>query len=123
MIELPNVWRTLLVDALDDYCESIDGTSTSDDVAEAVIEQMEAVAAEVTGVEAEGVVGQLEDSMEAQGGLVEVLGERLRDLDDLTGEGLVTTIEAVCEIEYLDSDVDDEAASFFDAGATVDDDF
>lgn len=123
MIELPHTWRVLLVESLNDYCDSIDDTSTADDIAEAVIEQMEAVAAEVTGVEAEGVVGDLEDSMEEDDGLVEALGSRLRDLDELTGEQLVSTVEAVCEIEYLDADADDEAAGFFDAGATVDEDF
>jgi hypothetical protein len=127
MIELPNVWRKLLVDSLDDYCASLDGTSDADEIAEAVVEQIEVVAAEAIGVEAEGIVSRLEESMEADGGLVEVLGARLND-DDLesveSGEVLLRVIEALCEIEYLtsDDDDDDETAGFFDTSATYDED-
>lgn len=123
MIEFPNAWRTLLVESLDDYCDRLDGTSSPDDVAEAVIEHMEAIAVEVTGVEAEGIVSQLEESLEGDRGLTEVLAEKLRGRDSLSGEQILSAVEALCEIEYLDRDTDDEAAGFFDANAGMHEDF
>jgi hypothetical protein len=123
MIELPHAWRTLLVDSLDAYCDRLDGTSTPDEQAEAIIEHMEAVAVEVTGVEAEGIVSQLEDSLEGDRGLTEVLAETLRSGDALSGEYILVTVESLCEIEYIERDVDEEAAGFFDANAGMHDDF
>jgi len=123
MIELPHAWRTLLVDSLDDYCDRLDGTSSPDERAEAIIEHMEAIAVEVTGVEAEGIVSQLEDSLEGNRGLTDVLAEKLRDGDALSGEYILVAVESLCEIEYIKRDVDEEAAGFFDANAGMHDDF
>ena len=58
MIELPLSWRTLFVEALDQYCDSIDETTTQDDIAEALIEQAEAIAEQVHGVESETLLAQ-----------------------------------------------------------------
>ena len=48
MIELPLSWRTLFVEALDQYCDGIDETTTRDDVAEAMVEQAEAIAEQLS---------------------------------------------------------------------------
>lgn len=122
MIELPLSWRTLLIEALDQYCDGIDETTTRDDVAEAVVEQAEAIAEQVNGVAAETILGQLEDSLEDGGRLVEVIASNLDDdLEELTGSQLVEGIEALCEIEYIESDQDEEGAGFFGEGVELDD--
>ena len=121
MIELPLSWRTLLVEALDQYCDGIDETTTRDDVAEALVEQAEAIAEQVHGVESETLLAQLEDSLEDGGRLVEAVASGLdHDLEELTGRQLVELLEALCEIDYLETDEDDEAAGFFDGGMDLD---
>lgn len=121
MIELPLSWRTLLVEALDQYCDGIDETTTRDDVAEALVEQAEAIAEQVHGVESETLLAQLEDSLEDGGRLVEAVAGGLdHDLEELTGRQLVEVLEALCEIDYLETDEDDEAAGFFDGGMDLD---
>lgn len=122
MIELPLSWRTLLVEALDQYCDGIDETTTRDDVAEAMVEQAEAIAEQVHTVESETLLAQLEDSLEDGGRLVEALAGGLdQDLEELTGRQLVEVLEALCEIDYLETDEDDDAAGFFDGGMDLDD--
>ena len=121
MIELPLSWRTLFVEALDQYCDGIDETTTRDDVAEAMVEQAEAIAEQVHGVESETLLAQLEDSLEDGGRLVEAVASGLDyDLEELTGRQLVELLEALCEIDYLETDEDDEAAGFFDGGMDLD---
>ena len=121
MIELPLSWRILFVEALDQYCDGIDETTTRDDVAEAMVEQAEAIAEQVHGVESETLLAQLEDSLEDGGRLVEAVASGLdHDLEELTGRQLVELLEALCEIDYLETDEDDEAAGFFDGGMDLD---
>lgn len=122
MIELPLSWRTLLVEALDQYCDGVDETTTRDDVAEAMVEQAEEIAEQVHGVESETLLAQLEDSLEDGGRLVEAIAGGLEhDLEELTGRQLVEVLEALCEIDYLETDEDDEAAGFFDGGMDPED--
>lgn len=125
MLELPLTWRTLLVESLENYCDTLDETSEPDDVAEAVIEQAEAISEQISGVEAEGIVSLMEEGMEDDAGsLIEELVEAVREMDDdVSGELLMRAIERLTEIEYTEDGDDDEAGGFFDAGASLDEDF
>ena len=56
--------------------------------------------------------------------LIEELVEAVREMDDdVSGELLMRAIERLTEIEYTEDGDDDEAGGFFDAGASLDEDF
>jgi len=114
MLELPHSMRDLLVEQLDDYCEKLDDTSDTDAIAEAIVEMIEAVGQEVTAIEAEEIVSQLEASGELDASLVEVLEEAFATNSgfDYTGDEIVTLIAKLCEIDWLDADEEDDAGFF-----------
>ena len=56
MVELPYSLRTLLVEAIGEYCERLDPGTDEDVIAEAVVEQFETVAEEVSSVDAEDIM-------------------------------------------------------------------
>lgn len=114
MLELPQSMRELLVEHLDDYCEKLDDTSDTDAIAEAVVEAIEAVGQEVTSINAEEIVSQLEASGELDASLVEVLEDAFASSSgfDYSGEEIVTLIEKLCEIEWMDAEEEDDAGFF-----------
>lgn len=124
MIELPQQWRTLLVQSLDEYLTELDDTDDTDAITEQATELMQEAAAEVAGVEAEDLVAQLEAELDGSSSLAGALAEAIEDdFDfDYTGEAIVVAIEQLCEIEYLDSDDQHDDAGFFGDSEDFDDD-
>ncbi len=125
MLELPGSMRALLVEHLEEYCENLDDTSDTDAIAEAIVEVIEATGQEATGVDAEEIVSQLEASGELDATLIEVLDDVFsRNPDfDYTAEEIVGLLEKLCEIEWLNEEEEEEAASFFSDGTDPDEDF
>lgn len=115
MIELPQQWRTLLVQALDEYLGELDDIDDTDAITEVVAEKIEDVAAEVSGVDAEDLLSQLEAQLDDSSSLAGALAELIEsDFDfDYTGEALVAAIEQLCEIEYIEADEDHDSAGLF----------
>ena len=124
MIELPQQWRTLLVQSLDEYLTELDDTDDTDAITEQATELMQDAAAEVAGVESEDLVAQLEAELDGSSSLAGALAEAIEDdFDfDFTGEAIVLAIEQLCEIEYLDSDDQHDDAGFFGDSEDFDDD-
>ena len=124
MIELPQQWRTLLVQSLDEYLTELDDTDDTDAITEQATELMQDAAAEVAGVEAEDLVAQLEAELDGSSSLAGALAEVIEeDFDfDYTGEAIVLAIEQLCEIEYLDADDQHDDAGFFGDSEDFDDD-
>lgn len=124
MIELPQQWRTLLVQSLDEYLTELDDTDDTDAITEQATELMQDAAAEVAGVESEDLVAQLEAELDGSSSLAGALAEAIEDdFDfDYTGEAIVLAIEQLCEIEYLDSDDQHDDAGFFGDSEDFDDD-
>ncbi|MEC7948442.1 MAG: hypothetical protein VX265_12830 [Myxococcota bacterium] len=115
MIELPQRWRVLLVQYLDEYLGELDDTDDTDAITETVSERVEEAATEVAGVDAEDLLAQLEAQLDDSTSLAGALTELIEgDSDfDFTGEAIVGAIEHLCEIEYLEADGDHGAAGFF----------
>jgi hypothetical protein len=125
MLELPAGMRELLIEQLDEYCENMDDTSDTDAIAEAVVELVESVAQEVSGVDAEEIISKLETSGELDASLVEVLEEHFAKSASLefSGEDIVTMLEKICEIEWSDPDDDEGGSGFFGEEPEGEEDF
>ncbi len=113
MVEFPHSMRVLLVDELDEFCETIDETSSPEAVAEAVVEALESVATQVSGVDAECILADLEESGELEGSLVEALEARFLRGFDYTGESVVAFLERRTEIEWSDEDDNSDTVGDF----------
>ena len=123
MIELPFALRSLLVEAIGEYCERLDPGTDVDVIAEAVVEQFETVAEEVSSVDAEDILPSLESTLEGTKNLVVGISDYLEAHPDmeLTGEGFIQLVEKLCEIEWTDPDGEDEGSGFF--GDEVEEDY
>jgi hypothetical protein len=124
MIELPQRWRVLLVQSLDEYFDDLDDTDDTDAITEVVTERIEDAATEVSGVEAEDLLSQFEAQLDGASSLAGALSD-LIDADsdfDYTGEAIAAAIEQLCEIEYLEADADRDDAGFFGSGDEYDGD-
>lgn len=124
MIELPQQWRVLLVQSLDEYLDELDDTDDTDAIAEVITERIEDCAAEVAGIDAEDLVSKLEAELDETPNLAGALTDVMdSDFDfDFTGESIVSAIEQLCEIEYLESDAEHDDAGLFGSGDGFDDD-
>jgi len=123
MIVLPQQWRVLLVQSLDEYLGELDDTDDTDAITEHATECIQEAAAEVGGIEAEELLSQLEAQLDEATSLAGALAEMIEeDFDfDYTGEALVAAIEQLCEIEYLDADDDHDDAGLFGDAEEFDD--
>lgn len=124
MIELPQQWRVLLVQSLDEYLGDLDDTDDTDAITEQVTECIEDAATEVAGVEAEDLLSKFEAELTDASSLAGALSEAIEsDFDfDYTGEAIVAAIEQLVEIEYLESDDDHDDAGLFGDENDFDDD-
>ncbi len=107
MIELPQEYRDLLEEQIDEY---LDDDSRSDDAATMVqdlVELLQRVADE-SEVEVQGgdIVAYMENEGDLEDGLFDLLLEELEDedLEDFSGGDLITLIEKIVEIEWNDGD-------------------
>lgn len=124
MVELPFSLRSLLVSALDEYCERMDPDTDADVIAEAVVEQFETVSEEFSSVDAEDIVPNLEATMEVKGSLVISLSDYFEAHPDteLSGEEFLQQVEKLCEIEWTNPDGEEEDLGFF-TNDEVDEDY
>ena len=108
MIDLPQEMRALLVEQLDEILEAAAGSLDPESLAQEIVDHIQAAGDECEVEAAEDIVAALETSGDLDASLSELLTEQLEqeDLDDLTGEDLVTMVEKVCEIEWSDEDAD-----------------
>ncbi len=124
MVELPFSLRSLLVQALDEYCERMDSDTDADVIAEAVVEQFETVAEEFSSVDAEDIIPNLEATMEGNHSLVIALSDHFEAHPDaeLNGEEFLQQVEKLCEIEWTNPDGEEEDLGFF-GNEEVDEDY
>jgi hypothetical protein len=107
MIELPQEYRDLLEEQLDEYLEANDDTSDAAAMVQDIVELMQRVCDECE-VEVPGndIVAFMENEGELEDGLFDMLLEELEeeDLEDISGEDLLTLLEKIVEIEWMDED-------------------
>jgi hypothetical protein len=123
MVELPYSLRSLLVEAIGEYCERLDPGTDADVIAEAVVEQFETVAEELSSVDAEDILPSLESTMEGTRSLVIALSDHLEANpgQELGGEEVMQMVEKLCEIDWTNPDGEEEGSGFF--GDEVEEDY
>lgn len=106
-MQLPNSMRDNLVDDLDEYLEAVSASPDTEAISAYVIELLETYA-EDDGID--DVVAALEDEAALDGTLVETLEEEMSANDEFeyTGEEIVSLLERLCEIEWVESEDDEK---------------
>ena len=134
LIDLPQEFQVLLVEQLDEYLESAEGSTDAATMVQDLLELLQTVAdqseADVPGKD---IVAYIENESELDDGLFDLLLEEFEeeDLEDFTGEGLLAIFEKIVEVEWIDEDEGslgveelDEELGFEDAVLTdLDDDY
>jgi hypothetical protein len=134
MIELPQEYRDLLEEQLDEYLESQDDTSDAAAMVQHILELLQRVADECeVDVPGKDIIAHMENEGELEDGLFDLILEELEEeeIEDFTGDDLLTLLDKIVEIEWVDEDeesfgveeLDEDLA--FDATTTddLDDDF
>ncbi len=107
MIDLPQEFQVLLVEQLDEYLEGAAGSTDAATVVRDLLVLLQTIAdqCEVV-VPSEGLVVYMESEAELDDGLFDLLLEELEeeDLEDVTGEDVLSLLEKIVEIEWVDED-------------------
>ncbi|MSP56597.1 MAG: hypothetical protein EXR69_13510 [Myxococcales bacterium] len=113
MMQLPHELRDTVVEQLDEYLESQNGTPDAEAVAAFVIDLLGTAAEELKLPDADDIIVKMETSGELDASLLELLEEHFESSEDLdlTAEDILALIEKVCDVEWTtkdDEDAEDE---------------
>jgi hypothetical protein len=104
-VQLPNSMRDHIVTDLDEYLEAVSASPDTEAIAAYVIELLETYA-EDAGID--DIVAGLEEETGLDGTLSETLEEEMSSNDEFeyTGEEIVSLVERLCEIEWIEGEDD-----------------
>ncbi len=104
-MQLPNSMRDHIVTDLDEYLEAVSASPDTEAIAAYVIELLETYA-EDAGID--DIVAGLEEETGLDGTLSETLEEEMSSNDEFeyTGEEIVSLVERLCEIEWIEGEDD-----------------
>ena len=113
-MQLPNKMRETMVTDLDEYLEAVSASPDAEAISSYVIELLETYAEDES---IDDVVAALEESAALDGTLSETLEEEMSSNDEFefTGEEILSLLERMCDIEWVEGD-DDEDDAGTDAG-------
>ncbi len=111
MMQLPHELRDTVVEQLDEYLESQNGTPDAEAVAAFVVDLLSSAAEDLKLEDADELVVKMETSGELEASLLELLEEHFESTEDMefTAEDILALIEKVCDVEWTTKDDDDEA--------------
>lgn len=114
MMQLPHELRDTVVEQLDEYLESQNGTPDAEAVAAFVVDLLSTAAEDLKLPDADDIVLKLETSGELEASLLELLEEHFESSEDMefTAEEILALIEKVCDVEWTtkdDEDAEEEA--------------
>lgn len=124
MMQLPHELRDTVVEQLDEYLESQNGTPDAEAVAAFVVDLLGTAAEDLKLPDADDIIVKMETSGELEASLLELLEEHFESSEDLefTAEDILALIEKVCDVEWTtkddddaeDEDEEDDPDGFFD---------
>lgn len=124
MMQLPHELRDTVVEQLDEYLETQNGTPDAEALAAFVVDLLGAAAEDLKIDDADDIVLKLETSGELEASLLELLEEHFESSEDteVIAEDILSLIEKVCDVEWTtkddedvdDDDDDDDPDGFFD---------
>lgn len=106
-MELPNSMRDHMVEDLDEYLDAVSAAPDAEAISNYVIELLETYA-EDEGID--DVVAALEEAAALDSTLSETLEEEMSSNDEFefTGEEILSLLERMCDIEWIEGEDDDE---------------
>lgn len=109
MMQLPHELRDTVVEQLDEYLESQNGTPDAEAVAAFVVDLLSTAAEDLKLPDADDIVLKLETSGELEASLLELLEEHFESSEDMefTAEDILALIEKVCDVEWTTKDDED----------------
>lgn len=109
MMQLPHELRDTVVEQLDEYLESQNGTPDAEAVAAFVVDLLSTAAEDLKLPDADDIVLKLETSGELEASLLELLEEHFESSEDMefTAEEILALIEKVCDVEWTTKDDED----------------
>ena len=109
MMQLPHELRDTVVEQLDEYLESQNGTPDAEAVAAFVVDLLGTAAEDLKLPDADDIIVKMETSGELEASLLELLEEHFESSEDLefTAEDILALIEKVCDLEWTTKDDDD----------------
>ncbi len=110
MIELPGSLREFVVERIED---ELAGDSDVKEWIRCVMSGLDALAEEMDEEEGENLIPNLEVSGELEDSLAKVLTEHYGQLTDPSGDELLSVVDKVCEVAWIDEEDDDEIARDF----------
>jgi hypothetical protein len=123
-MQLPHELRDTVVEQLDEYLESQNGTPDAEAVAAFVVDLLGSAAEDLKLDDADDIVLKMETSGELEASLLELLEEHFESSEDMefTAEDILALIEKVCDVEWTtkddedaeDEDEEDDPDGFFD---------
>ena len=124
MVELPGSLREFVIERVD---EELDSTGAKDPSGwvDCVLSALDSLAEEIDEDVGENLVPTLETSGELDETLSDALTSAFGELDtdDPGGEDLITVVDKLCEVAWIDEEGDDEIAKgFMDAPDDFEDD-
>jgi hypothetical protein len=132
MMQLPHELRDTVVEQLDEYLESQNGTPDAEALAAFVVELLGTASEDLKIDDADDIVLKLETSGELEASLLELLEEHFESSEDteFAAEDILALIEKVCDVEWTtkddedaeDEDEDEDPDGFFDEMGGGDDD-
>jgi hypothetical protein len=132
MMQLPHELRDTVVEQLDEYLESQNGTPDAEALAAFVVELLGTASEDLKIDDADDIVLKLETSGELEASLLELLEEHFESSEDteIVAEDILSLIEKVCDVEWTtkddedadDEDEDEDPDGFFDEMGGGDDD-
>lgn len=124
MMQLPHELRDTVVEQLDEYLESQNGTPDAEAVAAFVVDLLGSAAEDLKLDDADDIVLKMETSGELEASLLELLEEHFESSEDMefTAEDILALIEKVCDVEWTtkddedaeEEDEEDDPDGFFD---------
>lgn len=124
MMQLPHELRDTVVEQLDEYLESQNGTPDAEAVAAFVVDLLGSAAEDLKLEDADDIVLKMETSGELEASLLELLEEHFESSEDMefTAEDILALIEKVCDVEWTtkddedaeEEDEEDDPDGFFD---------
>lgn len=124
MMQLPHELRDTVVEQLDEYLESQNGTPDAEAVAAFVVDLLGSAAEDLKLDDADDIVLKMETSGELEASLLELLEEHFESSEEMefTAEDILALIEKVCDVEWTtkddedaeDEDDEDDPDGFFD---------
>jgi len=111
MIELPGSLREFVIERIEDELTSGGGPEKW---IRSVMAGLEALAEEIGESDGENLIPNLEESGELEQSLAKVLEKQYQDLgDEPSGETLLSVLDKICEVAWINEEADDEIARGF----------